>query len=62
MGITQWFTHFPYARVQNLVADMSDHSTILLNNDHEEERRMEKIFRFNNRWLLEPGLSRGGSK
>lgn len=57
MGTTQWFASFPFARVQNLVADMSDHSPILLTTDHKEERKIGRRFRFKNKWLTEPNIA-----
>lgn len=40
MGTTQWFAIFHFARVQNLVADMLDHSPIFLVTDHEERKKI----------------------
>lgn len=57
MGTTHWFAIFPFARVQNLVADISDHSPILLVTDHVEERKVGRRFYFENKWLTEPDLA-----
>lgn len=44
MGNTQWFCLFLYARVQNLVADKSEHSPILLNTNNEKDWIVGKTF------------------
>lgn len=56
MVTPSWKRMFPYARLGNLIASISDHAPILLCTDRTSVAPRRK-FHFENRWLKEPSLA-----
>lgn len=56
MVSSAWLDLFPHVRLSNLMAPISDHSSILLQTKFILPFSAKKRFRFENRWLKEQGL------
>lgn len=52
----EWLSLFPEARLDNLLAPISDHIPIVLNCDEVLRPPIRERFKFENYWLLEPGV------
>ncbi|XP_073036978.1 uncharacterized protein [Primulina eburnea] len=51
-----WLELFPQAKLEKLIAPISDHTPICLNTEIPVIYVRRKLFRFENRWLEEPDL------
>lgn len=52
----QWLAFFPFARLENMVAPVSDHSPIMLYCDSKRSECIHKTIKIENVWLLNPEL------
>lgn len=52
----QWLALFPNARLNTLVAPISDHEPILLETEVQTPALRYKPFRFENKWFCEPDI------
>ncbi|XP_073131315.1 uncharacterized protein [Henckelia pumila] len=51
-----WLDIFPEAKLENLIAPISDHTPLCLSTETQVSHYHQKVFRFENKWLEEPDL------
>jgi hypothetical protein len=57
LATQSWIDEFPCFKFMNTIADRSDHTPILLRLINAEKEIKARVFKFENAWLEEQGLS-----